>query len=219
MKLHAVVPVKHLASSKSRLSRILGPGDRERLMIAMLSDVLKALKGSSYIETILVVSRDEKVGRVASELGALFLREPKPGGLNIAIKMAIVKCLELGADGVLIIHADVPLVREGDLRAMSRGLDGHEVVIAPSLDLEGTNALALMPPDVMPISYGPGSFYRHLEMALERQLSTLVLFSRSLALDVDRPEDLALLAMSKARGRASVLLAREFLRAIGNSRP
>jgi len=219
MKLHAVVPVKLLASSKSRLSRILGPEDRERLMIAMLSDVLKALRGSSCIEIILVVSRDEKVGRVASELGALFLREPKPGGLNIAIKMAIVKCLELGADGVLIIHADVPLVREDDLRAMSRGLDGHEVVIAPSLDLEGTNALALMPPDVMPISYGPGSFYRHLEMALERQLSTLVLFSRSLALDVDRPEDLALLAMSKARGRASVLLARELLRTIGSSRP
>ena len=211
MKLYAVVPVKPLASSKLRLSRILGPEDRARLVIAMLSDVLNTLCRSDFIEAVLVISRDEEVKRIASDFGALFLYEPRPGGLNVAIRKAVEECLKLGAEGALIIHADVPLVHEGDLRAILRGLDEHEVVIAPSLNLEGTNALALTPPDVMPVSYGPGSFYRHLELALKRHLSILVYFSRSLALDVDKPGDLALLAASEAKERASVMLARELV--------
>ena len=211
MKLYAVVPVKPLASSKLRLSRILGPKDRARLVITMLSDVLNTLCRSDFIEAVLVISRDEEVKRIASDFGALFLYEPRPGGLNVAIRKAVEECLKLGAEGALIIHADVPLVHEGDLRAILRGLDEHEVVIAPSLNLEGTNALALTPPDVMPVSYGPGSFYRHLELALKRHLSILVYFSRSLALDVDKPGDLALLAASEAKERASVMLARELV--------
>jgi len=211
MKLYAVVPVKPLASSKLRLSRILGPKDRARLVITMLSDVLNTLCRSDFIEAVLVISRDEEVKRIASDFGALFLYEPRPGGLNVAIRKAVEECLKLGAEGALIIHADVPLVHEGDLRAILRGLDEHEVVIAPSLNLEGTNALALTPPDVMPVSYGPGSFYRHLELALKRHLSILVYFSRSLALDVDKPGDLALLAASEAKERASVMLANELV--------
>ena len=214
MKLYAIVPVKPLASSKSRLSHILRPKDRIRLVIAMLSDVLNALCKSDFIEASLVISSDEEVKRIASDFRAQFLYEPKPGGLNVAIRKAIGECLKLGAEGVLIIHADVPLVHEDDLRAISRGLDEHEVVIAPSLDLDGTNALALTPPNVMPVSYGPGSFYRHLELALERNLSTLVYFSRSLALDVDRLRDVVLLSMSEDEERASVLLAKELVRTI-----
>lgn len=214
MRLYAIVPVKPLASSKLRLSRILGPKDRARLVITMLSDVLNTLRRSDFIEASLVISKDEEVKRIARDLGALFLYEPEPRGLNVAIRKAVKECLKLGAEGVLIIHADVPLVNESDLRAILRGLDEHEVVIAPSLDLEGTNALALTPPDVMPVSYGPGSFYRHLELALKRHLRILVYFSRSLALDVDRPRDLALLAASEAKERASVILARKLIRTI-----
>ena len=44
-KLAAVVPVKTLAETKSRLSPYLGRGGVERLTVAMLSDVLEALLG------------------------------------------------------------------------------------------------------------------------------------------------------------------------------
>ena len=52
----AVVPVKNLKSAKSRLGGILSEGERQELVIAMLRDVIKALKGSRPITKVFIVA-------------------------------------------------------------------------------------------------------------------------------------------------------------------
>ncbi|HDJ26464.1 MAG TPA: 2-phospho-L-lactate guanylyltransferase [Candidatus Bathyarchaeota archaeon] len=215
MKLYAIVPVKPLSSSKSRLARLLNSSERSELAATMLADVLSAWSKADQVESILVVSPDKGIRGIAKDFGTLFLHEPRPGGLNRAVEKATKTCIEDGARAVLVLHADVPLVSEEDLGALAGGTSEHQVVIAPSLDLEGTNALIRVPPDVMPIAYGPGSFYRHVELALRGGLSIMVHFSRSLALDVDRPRDLLALARSQVKGKKSVELARRLLRERG----
>jgi len=209
--LHVVVPVKPLRASKSRLSGLLGPRDREELASAMLADVLSALSEARCVEAVLVVSPDEKVRAISERFGARFLPEPRPLGLDGAVELATRWCIKEGAGAVLVLHADVPLVSGADLEFLALARKAHQVVLAPSRDLRGTNALLRSPPDVLETSYGPGSFRRHLSSALAKGLRTLVYYSRTLALDIDGPDDLRELAKRGPSGRRSVRVARELL--------
>ena len=59
MVVYAIVPVKRIGVSKRRLSESLSPQERKSLTVAMLEDVLKALK-ASVVTKVLVVSNDPK---------------------------------------------------------------------------------------------------------------------------------------------------------------
>src|SRR6185436_7597043 len=80
--LWAVVPVKEIARSKQRLSGALFQDERERLVRAMLRDVLGALRASSGLADVLVITRDAEVGALAKECGAQVLAERGADDLN-----------------------------------------------------------------------------------------------------------------------------------------
>jgi 2-phospho-L-lactate guanylyltransferase (CobY/MobA/RfbA family) len=72
---------------------------------------------------------------------------------------------------------------------------GHDVVAAPDLQGEGTNALGLTPPDRLRTSFGTrDSFHRHVRDAERAGLRVGVHRSEGLAFDVDEPGDLARLS-------------------------
>ncbi|RIK91061.1 MAG: 2-phospho-L-lactate guanylyltransferase, partial [Proteobacteria bacterium] len=89
----AIVPVKQLARGKSRLAQALGREGAERLAVAMLEDVLAALRGARGLDVVAVVTPDETVAQVAERAGARALRGDDPG-LNESIDGA---ARELGA--------------------------------------------------------------------------------------------------------------------------
>jgi 2-phospho-L-lactate guanylyltransferase (CobY/MobA/RfbA family) len=66
LTLYAVVPVKKLGVSKRRLSTVFTPQERKQLTLAMLEDVLAALKASA-VDKILVIGEDPRVQRRATE--------------------------------------------------------------------------------------------------------------------------------------------------------
>ena len=66
----AVVPVKGLASSKSRLLPYLGRDAVERLAIAMLGDVVAALREVPTLSRVAVVTPDARVAKAAEQVGA-----------------------------------------------------------------------------------------------------------------------------------------------------
>jgi 2-phospho-L-lactate/phosphoenolpyruvate guanylyltransferase len=70
---------------------------------------------------------------------------------------------------------------------------GSGMVIAPSRD-GGTNALLAWPPLALPFLFGVGSQARHLAAAQERGLAVREFRTPGMELDVDRPDDLLLLA-------------------------
>jgi 2-phospho-L-lactate guanylyltransferase len=201
----AIIPVKTLALAKSRLGGLLSGPERRALVLAMLGDVLAALGAARGLDRVGVISADQTVLAQAARLGAEALPDHAPD-LNAALAQAAAHYTAHGATAILALPADVPLVqgREIDdliaMRASARGM-----VIAPSRD-GGTNALLAWPPLELPFLFGPGSLARHLAAARERGLATYTFQRPGLEIDVDRPDDLLLLAEADGETEAQRLV-------------
>ena len=187
--LFAVVPVKDLAGTKSRLAPILDPGARAGLTLYMMGRVVSALRAAG-IEDVCVVSPDHIVLDEARKRGAAPLRQQSQG-LNPALDEGRSWAVERGASALLVLPADLPLLEAGDVREVLDGL-GEEPsgVISPDGAHAGTNALLLRPPDALPFAFGPGSYEAHLRAARERGLDVRVCERPHLAFDLDTADDL-----------------------------
>ncbi len=75
----AVVPVKSLDSSKSRLLPRLGADGARRLALAMLEDVLEALRAVPEIDIVSVTTPDVEVAAAADQTGVQVLLRHDPG--------------------------------------------------------------------------------------------------------------------------------------------
>jgi 2-phospho-L-lactate guanylyltransferase len=204
----ALVPVKALRQSKSRLRPVLSDEQRQALVMAMLEDVLRLLAGVSAIATTAVVSPDVEVLAFARRLGAQAIREPpRPRGLNAALTFASDVLCGQGASGLLVLPVDVPLASAADIEAILDRIDANpSIVLCPSRS-GGTNALALRPLGIIPFRFGQRSSAAHQREARARGLPITVLPLPSLALDIDRPGDLAAILAQANGTRSRELLA------------
>jgi 2-phospho-L-lactate guanylyltransferase len=188
----ALVPVKALRHSKSRLRPVLSDDHRQALVLAMLEDVLRLLAGVPAVATTAVVSPDADVLAFARQLGAQPIEEPrKPRGLNAALTFAADTLCGQGARSLLVLPVDVPLATIADIEAILNHMNANpSIVLCPSRS-GGTNALALRPPGTIPFRFGHRSSAAHQREARARGLPLRVLPLPSLALDIDHPHDLA----------------------------
>jgi 2-phospho-L-lactate guanylyltransferase len=162
----------------------------------MLARVLDAAQRSKLFGGVVVVSRDAEVLAFAEASGATALAEIE-AGLNEALEQARRFVIERGADALLVLPSDLPLVTPQEIGALLAAAQDKPVAIAPSRD-GGTNALLLQPPALesapLRFEFGEQSFRRHQAQAEARGLAYTVIRSELLALDVDWPEDLLALA-------------------------
>ena len=184
----AVVPVKDLRGTKSRLAPILDPGARAGLTLYMMGRVVAAVREAG-IEDVCVVSPDALVLDEAQRRGATPLVQ-ESRGLNPALEEGRRRALDLGAETLLIFPADLPLLEAEDVRAVLASADGPSVVISPDWARSGTNALLIRPPDALPFVFGPESFEAHLGAARKRGLDVKVCERPHLAFDLDTAGDL-----------------------------
>ena len=187
MTVFAVVPVKELWRTKSRLEPILDPGARAGLTLYMMGRVVSALR-TAGIENVCVVSPDHIVLEAARKRGAASLRQ-ESRGLNPALDEGRLWAMERGASALLVLPADLPLLDAGDVQEVLDGIGTHA----------GTNALLLRPPDALPFAFGPDSYESHLRAARERGLDVRVRERPHLAFDLDTADDL-----TRLKGRTGV---------------
>ncbi|MGO9904052.1 MAG: 2-phospho-L-lactate guanylyltransferase [Solirubrobacteraceae bacterium] len=205
MATYAILPIKSFDEGKQRLTAGMSSGPRRALAEAMFSDVLTALRRTSSIAEILVVSSAHNAQRIASGQGAAVL-EDGAAGHSEAAALGIAHALELGADRVLLVPGDCPMLDPAELDALiSHPGPARCALIVPDRHGTGTNALLLAPPDVIAPSFGPGSCARHLELAKASGAPAEVVEVTSLALDVDTPDDLQALraALATTHGGAA----------------
>lgn len=108
-----------------------------------------------------------------------------------------------GAGGMITLPADVPLVTPGEIDAvLAAHGDAPAMSIVAARDEQGSNCIALSPPTAVPLRFGPGSFQPHLAAARRLGITPQVLKLPGLALDIDTPEDLEILAKSSGATRA-----------------
>ena len=192
MTLFAVVPVKDLTGTKSRLKPVLNPFGRAGLTVYMMKNVLAALQEAG-VEHACVVSPDPTVLQMAEEEGAATLLQ-KSRGLNPALEEAREWATTEGASALLVFPADLPLLCASDVEAVLEAAEADEgslAVISPDAAGRGTNALLLRPPDALPFLFGANSFENHLDAAREREVQVQVCERTRLAFDIDTAEDLA----------------------------
>jgi 2-phospho-L-lactate guanylyltransferase len=186
--IHAVVPVKALVDSKTRLRRGLSRLAVAQLAEAMLRDVLDALLLVSALDRVVVVTPDPDVAAVARDAGTEALIRDDPG-LNAAIDAAAAGVCRDPADGLLVVLGDVAGVRAEEIARLLAAVDVPGVALAPSRD-GGSSALLRVPHGVIPACFGPNSAARHRERAEQAGVAFREVALPSLAIDVDRPEDL-----------------------------
>ncbi len=207
MRVAALVPVKQLDLAKQRLDSVLTPDQRRGLVVAMLRDVLGVLSGHQGVETVYVVTPDETVVAIARRFGARVIDEPAGGGLNAALSHAAEQLGRDSVEALLQLPADVPDVGPGDIdRLLAAALPEPSAVIVPAHDGDGTNGLLVSPPSGLEFAFGPGSCRRHQALAEAAGLNTLALALPGLAVDIDKPADLAKLQALPHRGETGRFL-------------
>ena len=193
MNICAIIPVKKLSKSKSRLAESLNQDERQDLTLKMLKHVLKVVTKS--IKEVLVIGTDKEIKKVSTELGAHFVKD-KTSSLNSAINQAISKCIKNKHDAILLVAGDLPLLSNEDLKRLINSIDDKSIVICPSKDC-GTNALFLRPPRTIAVHFGINSLEKHLKEAIKKNRKFQLFWSLGFAFDVDMPEDLRLLKILK----------------------
>jgi len=214
----AAVPVKDLVNAKQRLMRVLTAPERRALARAMLCDVLRALRGAE-LDRVWVVTREPEIAAIAGSMGAQALAEDDNRGHTAAVAFAQAEAARVGAAVFMTIPGDVPCVTASELRALAAAVTGAPAVFVPSHSGQGTNGVALAPPQVMRLRFGEPSFDNHLAAARALRLSPRTLALPGLALDVDAPEDLRALVETGAHTESGRLVGAwaldERLRAAG----
>ena len=219
MRTLAIVPVKKLDAAKQRLAALLGAGAREALAQAMFTDVLASLRRVERLARVAVVTGDATAMAAAQGEGVTVLDDPAPGGQSAAVAIGIRHALGRGYERVLCVPGDTPLIDPAEvdsLLALEAAVPS--VTIVADRHGEGTNALAIVPPDAFEPSFGPGSLERHLAAADAAGIACRVHSCPSLEHDVDTPEDLAELWTELDRHRGLAPRTRGALRQLDRAR-
>lgn len=183
MSCWSITAVKPVASGKMRLAGHLSPQRRAELVADMLSHVLSVLSRASGVDRVAVVGP-------GSALPGHVVRLADPGGgLNDALTAAALEARQSGAERLLIVHADLPLLEPEEVTALVEASKASGLALAPDQHGRGTNALCLSWPPALCFEFGPDSFRRHVAQATARGLSPAVVRLPGLAFDVDEPDD------------------------------
>jgi 2-phospho-L-lactate/phosphoenolpyruvate guanylyltransferase len=188
-----IVPVGTLEGAKSRLGGSLDAEERRDLVVALLERLLAATRAAHRVAETFVVTPDADVCRVAEAAGARPIAQ-HGRGLNHGLREARVAAIEAGADAVLVLPVDLPLVTPDAVDELAAVLDAPDrplVALVPDRHGRGTNALLVAPPDAIDFGFGGDSRAAHRHAAAEA-LARYVELRGPLELDIDTPDDLLL---------------------------
>lgn len=188
----AVIPVKSLAQSKSRLTAVLTPPERAALTQFLLQHTLGVLQESGMVDRIVVVSRDTAVQQLATACNALTLAESPTAGLNGAIQEGARLAAVAHAARLLVLPTDLPFLTAADVQALADNTPPQAVGICPDRHEQGTNGLLLPAPVDFPFQFGEGSFQKHVLAVRYGRLTLHIARTPGWQFDLDTVEDWAI---------------------------
>jgi 2-phospho-L-lactate guanylyltransferase len=187
----AIIPVKPLDEGKSRLASVLAPPERRRLNATFLERSLAVAADFPGPDATIVVSRSDEVLGLAAQRGMLGLHEEPGADLNAAVGQGRRVALARGADEILILPVDLPLVTAAEIRELvENGPPEPRVIIISDRAGTGTNLLLHSPALFARYCFGPGSFRRHCRAAKEAGAAVSAGPHPTISFDIDDPEDL-----------------------------
>ncbi len=186
-----LIPVKDLSRANERLASVLSKKQRTELAYVMLEDVFSAVGDSKLADNRVIVTVDRKAEKMALEEGFAVIREENQLGESSSVDLAMQVCRKMGAKSVLVIPGDAPLITGEDLDfVLEKEKKGKSVILVPSEDELGTNAILRKPPDSIPSMFGNDSFRKHREEAERRYVPCDIYRNFNISIDIDEPQDI-----------------------------
>jgi len=205
-----LLPVKDLNNAKKRLVGVLTPEERFGLAEAMLADTIRAVRGVELAEKIFVATNYEPAIRIAQENGWQVLREEQQISESDSVDTASRICEDRGVTALLRLPLDVPLVQASDIdELLAVQCEAPALVIVPSRDGLGTNAILRMPPSLFPSHFGKGSYVKHVGQAERVGARVILRRNTRLEMDVDDEADLRMLLKNDLSGTVTGSWLRE----------
>jgi len=190
MNIWAILPVKPLSQSKTRLAHILSPAERAALTQHLIEQTIETLQKSSAINQILVVSRDERVLSTAQRYQTFTFTESAPYELKTAVTQATKYATLQAVDYILIIPADLPFLQAHEIQNILDKVSSSEsCIICPDEKQNGTNALIIPPSINFRFQYGPNSYQKHLVEAKRLNLTIQTITTPGISFDLDTEAD------------------------------
>jgi 2-phospho-L-lactate/phosphoenolpyruvate guanylyltransferase len=186
----AILPVKSPRNAKQRLKGFLTVQERETLARLLYRQTLAALCQAEGIDRVVVATSDGEIAAHARCSGVLLFEESEQVSHSVSADAACLRSMEMGASTVLLVPIDVPTVTPADFSLLAASARPGLIVV-PSSDGTGTNALVRTPPNCIQSRFGPGSFRAHLDQAISNGIPADVLRLPGLMFDIDTPEDVA----------------------------
>ena len=188
MKTLAIIPVKTFSQAKTRLT--LSKIQKELLCKIMLEEVLRTISKSKSIDNIAIVSKDEDAMKLSKQFGVLEIYD-NDQGVNTAISLADKYLSDKEYDCSVIFPQDIPIMESSDIDNLLSFLkSSSSVIIVPSLQFNGTNALVRCPANIMETQYDRGSYSYQLKAAKYVTQNVSIAFIRRIMLDIDDDSDL-----------------------------
>ena len=189
---YILIPVKDLRRAKQRLALLMTQEERTRLAWAMLENTFAAAAGARNVDRVAVVTLYAPAIELARKYGMELIAETEQISESDSVDFGSKEAMKRGATAVLRLPIDLPLITSGDIDTILEH-DGEEpsIVIVPSRDGDGTNAILRRPPDLFPSHFGPDSLAKHLAEAAAAKAACRVIELHSIALDIDDPSDVS----------------------------
>ena len=184
----AIVPMKRLIDSKSRLADVLTPQRRAALVLGMLGQVLAAIREGG-IDAVWVVGGDQQIRDTTEGMNCQWMEELGED-LNDTLRLAFVKASDQGR-AALYLPGDLPFLKAGDVHSvLTATRRQNNITLSPARRDGGTNGILVPAGIAFTPDLGPKSFSRHLAKAGELGISVAFCYSIGLGMDLDSPEDL-----------------------------
>lgn len=183
----ALIPIKARAQCKSRLSA-LPSSARAGLADLMLRSVLHAVRSSRSIAHVSIVSPER--WQVPPDV---LLLPDEGSDLNTALHHARQRLIRLGAKELVVVPADLPFARAGDIEELVRAGRCAGLALVSNSAGVGTNALYLSRLQPFEFRFGLDSRAAHLRQARQLGFEPTLVRSKRLELDLDVPANLLLL--------------------------
>jgi 2-phospho-L-lactate guanylyltransferase len=193
---YILIPVKDLTRAKQRLAPLMTQEERTRLAWTMLENTFAAAAQARNVDRIAVVTLYAPAIELARKFGMELIAESEQVSESVSVDFGSREAKTRGATSVLRLPIDLPLITAADIEAVLECDGEHDVrppavVIVPSRDGTGTNAILRRPPDLFPSHFGPGSLAKHLAEAKRAMADCMVIDLPRIALDIDDPDDIS----------------------------
>ena len=188
MKISAIIPVKTFSGAKKRLS--IQQSHKEKICNLMLQEVLNTVSKCKLIDKIILVSKDETVLKLGRSFGTVEIFDDE-SGVNNAIHLADQYLSDKEFDCSIIFPQDIPVMKPIDIDNLLGFVKSERsVIIVPSRQFNGTNALVRCPANLMDTRYDMGSYTFQMDAALTKTKNISIALIRRIMLDVDDKSDL-----------------------------